>query len=159
MSIHRSLPSKASSHPAFRSSQSTKLSSLSRQAASPKFSILQVIVHVSQCHSLHLSHHLHPPEFTSPFPVCASIPALQIGSPVPFFQIPHTCTECVSHLVVPDFASPQPTRLLHPQNSPSKNIRVHSHSLFQGIFPIKGSNLHLLVGRWIFFTTELPGIK
>ena len=35
----------------------------------------------------------------------------------------------------------EPTRLLCPWDSPSKNTGVGSHSLLQGIFPIQGSNL------------------
>ena len=37
----------------------------------------------------------------------------------------------------------QPTRLLCPWNSPCKNTGVGCHFLFQGIFPIQGSNPHL----------------
>ena len=37
-----------------------------------------------------------------------------------------------------------PTRLLWQWNSPGKNTRVSSHSLFQGIFPTHGLNLSLL---------------
>ena len=50
----------------------------------------------------------------------------------------------------------QPTRLLHPWDSPGKNTGVGCHSLLQGIFPTQGSNLRLmspaLAGR--FFTTS-----
>ena len=36
------------------------------------------------------------------------------------------------------------TRLLCPWDSPGKNAGVGCHTLFQGIVPIQGSNLHLL---------------
>ena len=42
-----------------------------------------------------------------------------------------------------------PTRLLCPQNFPSRNTAAGCHFLFQGIFPTQGSNPS--------FTTELPG--
>ena len=38
----------------------------------------------------------------------------------------------------------QPTRLLHPWDSPGKNTGVRYHALFQGIFPTQGLNPHLL---------------
>ena len=38
----------------------------------------------------------------------------------------------------------QPTRLLCPWNSPGKNTGMGCHPLLQGIFPIQGSNPHLL---------------
>ena len=37
-----------------------------------------------------------------------------------------------------------PARLLCPWDSPSKNTGVGCHAVFQGNFPIQGSNLHLL---------------
>ena len=37
----------------------------------------------------------------------------------------------------------QPTRLLHPWDSPGKNTEVGCHSLFQGLFPAQGLNLGL----------------
>ena len=74
------------SHPS-RSSQSTELSSLRHTAGSHQLSVLHMAVHIRQFQSPSSS---HPP---SPCPVCphvpyicVSIPALQIGSSVPFFQ-------------------------------------------------------------------------
>ena len=53
----------------------------------------------------------------------------------------------------PTFGNPmdcvQPTRLLYPQNSPSKNTGVGSHSLLQEIFPSQRSNMGLLHCRLI----------
>ena len=46
---------------------------------------------------------------------------------------------------------PQPTRLLCPWDFPSKNTGVGRHVLPQGIFPIQGSNSHLLHHRWILY--------
>ena len=34
---------------------------------------------------------------------------------------------------------------------PGKDTRVVCHFLLQGIFPTQGSNLHLLLGRWILY--------
>ena len=51
-----------------------------------------------------------------------------------------------SRSVVPDSLWPhglQPTRLLCPWNSPSRNTGVGCHFLLQGIFPTQGSNLGL----------------
>ena len=45
----------------------------------------------------------------------------------------------------------QPARLLHPGNSPVKNIGVGRHSLLQGIFPTQGLNPGLLHFRWILY--------
>ena len=45
----------------------------------------------------------------------------------------------------------QPTRLLHPWNSPGKNTVVGCHSLLQGIFPTHGLNLGLLHRRWMLY--------
>ena len=48
-----------------------------------------------------------------------------------------------SHSVVSDSVRPhglQPTRLLHPWDSPGKNTGVACHFLLQGIFPAQGSN-------------------
>ena len=39
---------------------------------------------------------------------------------------------------------PQPTRLLCPWDSPSKNTEVSCHALFQGILPTQGWNPYLL---------------
>ena len=50
-----------------------------------------------------------------------------------------------------------PARLLCPWDSPGKNAGVGCHFLLQGIFPTQGWNPRLLLGRWIFFTTESPG--
>ena len=53
----------------------------------------------------------------------------------------------------------QPARLLCPWDSPGKNIAVGCHFLLQGIFPTQGSNLPLLLGRWILYhwaTCEAP---
>ena len=54
--------------------------------------ILGMLVYLCQTQSPNSSHpHLPHPVSTCPFfYVCVSIPALQIGSSVPFFQIPHT---------------------------------------------------------------------
>ena len=49
----------------------------------------------------------------------------------------------------------QPTRLLHPWDSPGKNTGVGCHFLLQGIFPILGANLRLLLAHR-FFTAEPP---
>ena len=51
-----------------------------------------------------------------------------------------------SHSVVSDSLRPrglQPTRLLHPWDSPGKNTGVGCHFLLQGIFPTQGSNAGL----------------
>ena len=45
----------------------------------------------------------------------------------------------------------QPTRLLCPQDSPSKNTGVGCHALLQGIFLTQGLNLHLLHCRQILY--------
>ena len=42
-------------------------------------------------------------------------------------------------------------------DSPVKNIGVGCHALFQGIFPNKGLNPHLLHCRQIFLLSEPPG--
>ena len=79
--------------PHSRSPQITELSSLHYIPGSHQLSILHMVVYVCQTQSS-----IHP---TIPFPnphvhltglsVCLSIPALQIGSSVPFFQIPYIC--------------------------------------------------------------------
>ena len=51
----------------------------------------------------------------------------------------------------------QPTRLLHPWNSPGKNTGVGSHSLLQGIFPIQESNPNLLHCRQILYHLSHQG--
>ena len=45
----------------------------------------------------------------------------------------------------------KPARLHCPWGSPGKNTGVGCRFLFQGIFPTQGSNLHLLLGRWILY--------
>ena len=50
-----------------------------------------------------------------------------------------------------------PTRLLCPWDSPGKNTRVGSLSLFQGIFPIQGSNPGLLHCRRILYSLNHQG--
>ena len=52
-----------------------------------------------------------------------------------------------------------PARLLCPWDFPGKNIRVGCHFLLQGIFPIQGSNLALLLGRWILYYLSHQGIS
>ena len=44
-----------------------------------------------------------------------------------------------------------------PWDSPGQNTGVGSHSLFQGIFPIQGSNPGLLHYKWILLLSEPPG--
>ena len=59
-----------------------------------------------------------------------------------------------NHLVTSEALQPhglQPTRLLRPWNSPSKNTGVSSLSLFQGIFPTQESNWGLLHCRQILY--------
>ena len=52
---------------------------------------------------------------------------------------------------------PLPTRLLCPWNFPGKDTGVECHFLLQGIFPIQGSNLHLLHHRhWQADSLPLP---
>ena len=63
---------------------------------------------------------------------------------------PQTLPGCsfVQSLSRPDSLQPRglsPARLLCPGDSPGKNTGVGSHFLLQGIFPIQGLNLHLLV--------------
>ena len=52
---------------------------------------------------------------------------------------------------------PQPTRLLCPWDSPSKNTRVGSPSLFQGIFLIQGSNPGLLHCKHMLYCLSHQG--
>ena len=66
---------------------------------------------------------------------------------------------CVSRSVVsvPDSLQPhglRPASLLCPWNSPGKNTRVDSHSLFQGIFPIEPGSPILQAD---FLPSEPPG--
>ena len=66
---------------------------------------------------------------------------------------------CVSHSVLFDSLRPhrlQPTRLLCPWNSPSKNTEVSSHCL-QNIFMTQGLNLGLLRCRQILYCLSLQG--
>ena len=51
----------------------------------------------------------------------------------------------------------QPTRLLCPWDSPSKNTGVGCHSLLQGISPTQGLNSHLPSLAGGFSTIEPPG--
>ena len=51
----------------------------------------------------------------------------------------------------------QPTRVLHPWNSPGKNTGVDCHFLFQGIFPTQESNPRLLrLLHWQVVSLPLP---
>ena len=65
---------------------------------------------------------------------------------------------CVSHSVVSDSLRPhglQPSRILCPWNSPSKNTGVGSHSLFQGIFSTQGLTLGpLQCGQIIYYLSH-----
>ena len=91
MYTHRHIPSSWTSfpppipsHPS-RSSQSTRLSSLCYAATSHQLSILPMLMYISQCYSLNVSHPPFPHAVSeSPFSMSVSIPALQIGSSVPF---------------------------------------------------------------------------
>ena len=47
----------------------------------------------------------------------------------------------------------QPTRLLHPWDSPGKNTGVGCHFLLQGIFPTQGSNLVSQIATIVFAVT------
>ena len=61
---------------------------------------------------------------------------------------------CVSLSVVSHPLQPygqQPSRLLCPWNSPSKNTEMGCHSLLQGIFPSQGSNPCFLLCRQILY--------
>ena len=75
---------------ASRLSQSTQLSSLWYVTTFDQLAILHMVVYTCQCCSLNLAHFLLPllcPQ--SALYVFVSIPALQTGSPVPFFQFPY----------------------------------------------------------------------
>ena len=68
-----------------------------------------------------------------------------------------------SHLVMSNSAAPwtEPTRLLHPWDSPGKNTGVGCHSLLQGIFPTQGSNLgppHCRQTFYIWATREVTSV-
>ena len=68
--------------------------------------------------------------------------------------------ESVSHSFVSDSVRPhvlQPASLLCPWDSPGKNTGVSSHSLFQGIFPTRGSDLDLLHFRQILYHLSHQG--
>ena len=57
---------------------------------------------------------------------------------------------CLVAQSCPTLCNPmEPARLLCPWGSPGKNTRVGCHALFQGIFPIQGSNPGLPYCRWI----------
>ena len=63
-------------------------------------------------------------------------------------------SESVSHSVVSNSLRPhglQPARLLCPWDSPGKNMGAGCHSLLQGIFLTRGSNLGLLHCRQILY--------
>ena len=63
-------------------------------------------------------------------------------------------SESVSPSVMSDSLRPhgrQPTRLLHPRDSPGKSTRVGCHLLLPGSFPTQGSNLCLLHCRQILY--------
>ena len=51
----------------------------------------------------------------------------------------------------------QPQGLYSSWHSPGQNTGMESHSLFQGIFPIQGSNLGLSHCRWIFYQLSHKG--
>ena len=68
--------------------------------------------------------------------VCISIAALQIGSSVPSFQIPHCCYLVVSKSVRPHGL--QPAGFLCPWDSLGKSTGVGCHALLQGIVPDPG---------------------
>ena len=62
-------------------------------------------------------------------------------------QIGIIIVRLLSHSVMSDPLWPQavqPTMLLYPWNFPDNNTGVGCHFLFQGVFPIQGSNPHLL---------------
>ena len=69
-------------------------------------------------------------------------------------KISSSYSSSVSHSAVSDSLQPhevQPSRLLHPWDSPSKNTGVDCHFLLQGIFLIQGSNPSLLHCWQIFY--------
>ena len=66
----------------------------------------------------------------------------------------------VGHSVMSDSLQPhglQPTRLLHPWDSPGKNTGVGCHFLLQGIFPTQGLNPGLLHCRQILYQLSYQG--
>ena len=75
-------------------------------------------------------------------------------------KISSSYSSSVSRSAVSDSLQPhevQPSRLLHPWDSPSKNTGVDCHFLLQGIFLIQGSNPSLLHCWQIFLPSELQG--
>ena len=69
-------------------------------------------------------------------------------------KISSSYSSSVSRSAVSDSLQPhevQPSRLLHPWDSPSKNTGVDCHFLLQGIFLIQGSNPSLLHCWQIFY--------
>ena len=66
----------------------------------------------------------------------------------------------VSHSVVSDclqVCGLQPTRLLHPWNSPGKTTGVGGHFLLQGMFPTQGLNLGLCMAVKILYYLSHQG--
>ena len=69
-------------------------------------------------------------------------------------------SERVSHSVMSNSLQPhglQPSRLLYPWNSPSKNPGVDCCFLLQGIFPTQGSNVGLLHCRQLLYCLSRQG--
>ena len=92
-----SLPLYLHSHPS-RFSQSTELNCLCYTADSHQMSILYMVVYMLILISQFIPPSLPLPMFhMSVRYICVSIPALEIVSPIPFFQIPHTCIN-IQHL-------------------------------------------------------------
>ena len=99
-----------------------------------------------------------------PFPFPGDLPdlgikprslALQADSFPPSHQ-----SESVSCSIVPDSLRPhglQSARVLCPWDSPGKKTGMGAYSLFQGIFPIQGSNLGLLHCRHILHSLSCQG--
>ena len=73
-------------------------------------------------------------------------------------NILHLCSVESDSLRLHEPYNPPGSSLLCPWNFPGKNTAVDCHFLLQGIFPIQGSNLHLLSPSLAggFFTTEPP---
>ena len=96
--IHTSPPTWASLPPRLHPIHLDHHRALSWTAACPvlcsrlQLSASYIVVYICQCYSPILSHCPLPHcVHMSVLSVCVSIPVLQIGSPVPFFQIPHIC--------------------------------------------------------------------
>ena len=88
-SLLNPLPPPTPPHPS-RLSKSTGLSSLSHVVTSHWLSVLQMVVYIFPCYSLHSSRALLPfPVPASLLSVCISIAALQVGPSVPSFSIPY----------------------------------------------------------------------